>query len=118
MATFYTTNFKIDHLEADEHFNMMKITNSKLDIFGVYNSPRGDPGSIIEKVQNLVDRTKPTVVIGDFNICLLKNKNNPVTNFLNTVGFTQLVKTSTHIEVIKFKLVLSYLSMIFKGWPA
>ena len=97
---------------------MLKITNNKFDIFGVYNSPGGDPCSIIKKSENLVDKTKPTVVIGDFNICVLKNKNNPVTNFLNTVGFTQVVKTSTHIEVMKLKLLLYYLSMIFKGWTA
>ena len=49
----------------------------------------------------MIDISRPTVIIGDFNICLRKNKNNSVTNFLTSKGFTQLVMKLTHIEVIE-----------------
>ena len=99
MATYYKKNFTLDAHYEHEHVEIMKVKNCTLDIIGVYSSPNGDPGKLVEKLKLLIDITKPTVVLGDFNICLLKNKKNPVTQFLENVGFNQLVKEATHIEV-------------------
>ena len=99
MATYYRSNFTLVGCLEENHLNIMKVTNGKLDIIGVYCSPKDNPGKLIEHLKTLVDNTMPTVVLGDFNICLLKNKNNPVTKFLESAGFTQLVEEATHIEV-------------------
>ena len=101
MASFYRRQFKIKECKEGEHMNIMKVTHNLLDIIGLYRSPNGNPNQLIENLVRLIDMTRPTVVMGDFNICLLKNKDNPINNFLKSLGFIQLVQGATHIEVIR-----------------
>ena len=100
MASFYRKQFKIKEYREGEQMNLMKVTHNLLDIIGLYSSPNGNPNQLIENLVRLIDKTRPTLVIGDFNICLLKNKDNPVNNFLKSLKFIQLVQRATHIEVI------------------
>ena len=99
MVTFYQNNFFSTDCNADEHLNIMKFGSNALDIIGVYSSPKGNPSKIIDKLKSLVNMSRPTLIMGVFNICLINNKDNPVTKFLKSKGFIQLVKSATHIEV-------------------
>ena len=105
MVAFHKNNFVPDGKLADENMNLMKVKTVSLDIVGVYKSPKGDPFQLINNLEKLINMTRPTVVFGDFNICLLKKKKNPVTLFLETSGFTQLVKRSAHIEVLMMNYI-------------
>ena len=49
-------------------------------------------------LRRLIDETKITLVIGDFNSCFHENFNNQVTQGLIQQGFVQLVKEPTHIR--------------------
>ena len=51
-----------------------------------------------DKLQEMIDHRKATLISGDFNICLKKNPKNHVTMKLRKLGFTQLVDRSTHVE--------------------
>ena len=73
-----------------------------MDIIGVYISPKADHNKVIANLKLLINTKHPTVIMGDLNICLMKNKENPITNFLTSVGCTQLVKEATHTEVNVF----------------
>ena len=46
----------------------------------------------------MIDQDKPTLVSGDFNVCLRKNPSNEITKRLIEQGFEQLVTTATHVE--------------------
>ena len=48
-------------------------------------------------LKSIIDRKKPTIVKGDFNICIVKEKNNALTLMLEKMGFLQLMMNATHI---------------------
>ena len=75
------------------------MKKQSVDIFGVYITQKADLFNLIEILKSMIEIARPTVIMGDFNICLFKNKNNPVTKFLTSIGFHQLVNEATHIEV-------------------
>ena len=41
---------------------------------------------------------KPLMIVGDFNFCYLKNKNNRTKQYLKAKNFSQLISEPTHIE--------------------
>ena len=116
IAAFCRESFTLDDYEDKENINLIKVKHTSLDIIGVYISQKADPINVIENLESMIEVTRPTVIIGDFNICLRKNKNNTVTNFLTTTGFTQLVREATHIEVIKtFLIKVKVILIHFQG---
>ena len=103
MAIFCKKNFSLICTQDQENINIIKVigngAGNYIEIIGVYISPKADCKELIENLQAIIDSSVPTVIMGDINICLMKNKNNPVTGFLTSIGFKQLVKQATHIEV-------------------
>ena len=75
---------------------MMK--SEDLDIIGVYRSKFGDMRDLVRILDTLIDDTRITIIGGDLNVCVLKAPKNIVTHTLKDRGFTQIVKTATHIE--------------------
>ena len=53
---------------------------------------------LIRILESLIDKTRITIIGGDFNVCASKAPNNIVTSTLKDRGFLQIVKTATHIE--------------------
>ena len=51
---------------------------------------------MVENLEELIDLERLTVITGDFNVCLDKEPNNPITSFLGGLGFKQLVSKPTH----------------------
>ena len=49
-------------------------------------------------LHSLIDLEKPTLVSGDFNVCLKKNSSNEISKKLMAHGFQQLVTQATHVE--------------------
>ena len=50
------------------------------------------------KLENLIDKSKPTLVTGDFNVCYRQNRSNSITMKLEQLGFQQLVMKATHVQ--------------------
>ena len=69
-----------------------------MSIVAVYRSTQGSSLELIEHLARLISPGVPTIVCGDFNICLLSNRNNRVTTFLENSGFLQLFNEATHIK--------------------
>ena len=46
---------------------------------------------------NMIDHSRPTLITGDFNICLLKHPKNIITKTLTEYNFKQLMKGATHL---------------------
>ena len=81
-----------------EKIQMSKIESQELSIIAVYRSAQGNSLELMEHLATLISPGVSTVVCGDFNICLLANRNNRVTKFLETAGFKQLFNKATHIK--------------------
>ena len=63
-----------------------------------YRAPKNS--KLTESLGNTVTRLQAdchTVILGDFNYCLINNKNNKMTKVLDTNGFTQLIDTPTRV---------------------
>ena len=82
----------------ESRIQILKCTSQKLDIINVY---RSDDKSLIESAHLLnefINPEKSTLIIGDFNVCARRNRNNEITKSLENLGFQQMIKDSTHIQ--------------------
>ena len=87
------------HVEmvTSPYLQVIKLSTNILDIFNVYRSQEESFNSIKRHLQNLVNIKKNTLIIGDFNFCYLEKTNN-LRNYLDELGFRQLVSNATHIN--------------------
>ena len=53
---------------------------------------------IVDKLEQMIDMEQPTIITGDFNVCLQREARNLVTTALLDLGFQQHVKSPTHIR--------------------
>ena len=74
-----------------------KFTSSDIDVLVLYRSQNGNLNLLRQHLEELINREKPTMVIGDFNFCFLEDSSQSLKNYL-TENFSQLVKEPTHIE--------------------
>ena len=54
--------------------------------------------SLIQNIQNIIDWSKSTLIIGDMNICNKKMENNEFRKFLEERAFKQIINEDTHID--------------------
>ena len=97
-ATFYRGNFTLECEIQAERMNISKVASNSLDVIGVYRSNSGNLEDLIDILQSLINLQRPTVIGGDFNLDLHKDKDNIMTQYLITVGFKQVVTKGTHIQ--------------------
>ena len=72
--------------------------NKPLFIGTCYRAPKNS--KLSECLENTLSKLRSdcdTVILGDFNYCLIKNKTNKMTKILDTNGFTQLLNTPTRV---------------------
>ena len=82
----------------EDNININKIESEDLDIIAVYRSKDGLCEKLINKLQDILNMSKSTLVIGDMNICNKKQPNNELKTFLENKKFRQLITQATHIE--------------------
>ena len=83
---------------AEEKLQIIKISLKALDSINVYRSAGYSLDDTFDKIEELIDDSKTTLIMGDFNVCLQKNPTNGLTRKLTEIGFSQLVTKATHIE--------------------
>lgn len=88
---------------------MTKLSANTLDIITIYRSQEESFISMKSHLQTLVDLKKNTLIVGDLNFCYLEKKNT-LSNYLERLGFMQLVSSATHIsggllDQVHFRLV-------------
>jgi exonuclease III len=81
-----------------EHCSIIKASFHQYDLINVYRFSN-DTGIQLftEDILPFLDRTKTQVIVGDININLLQNPQNPFTKTLGQIGFQQIVDRPTHI---------------------
>ena len=77
---------------------MVKISTESMDIINIYRAQYGSIPRVVENTEKLLNINKTTIIGGDINICLNKDKNNMLTKYLISIGFSQLIKNPTHID--------------------
>ena len=99
VATFVKNEMDFRKEEvAEEKLQIMKISLPDLDSINVYRSAGFSLLDAFEKIEEMIDEYKSTLISGDFNVCLKKNPNNELTRKLKENGFSQLVDSATHVE--------------------
>ena len=98
IASYYNNKFEHRKNINCNGFSITKIEAEDFVIIGVYKSKEGNARELIEELEDLIDIEKVCVIGGDFNVCLLKQPHNYVTEKLNEMGFEQIVRKATHIE--------------------
>ena len=58
--------------------------------------------------EDIFDSMEETIVVGDFNLCAMSEKEHTIMRYMKRLGFKQLVKKPTHIEGRIIDLVFSY----------
>ena len=76
----------------------MKSSLKNLDVINVYRSHNKSLVEAANLIIENINTKKPTLIIGDFNVCVRKNRNNAITHSLSNLGFVQMTNEATHIE--------------------
>ena len=79
-------------------FQLSKLSTQDFDIINVYRSSGGDMREMINNLKGILHDDKNTIIVGDFNLCMIKERNNAITKYLEQVGFTQYVTMASHLE--------------------
>merc|ERR1719233_732503 len=98
LAVFYkvVVDKVIDYNE--ENVNITKLEIAELDVIAVYRSVEGTLESLANKLSEIINPTKSTLVVGDVNVCNIKRPDNPLKRFLEGMGFKEVVKEATHLD--------------------
>ena len=83
---------------VSDGFQILKVKTNNMDIFNVYRSSNGCKETLCLRLEDLIDSTQETLILGDFNICSKSEKNNSIKRCLQGHGLKQIVKEATHIR--------------------
>ena len=108
IITIYKEDFKFNNDVTKPNYQMTKIISVNMDIINVYRSSSAENLAFINDLCELLDSKKHTLILGDFNICFLKENNNKVFTTLRRLGFKQLVERPSHILGGLIDLVFCY----------
>ena len=64
----------------------------------MYRSYNGNSVELLNHIIEMMRPSKPLLLTGDFNICMLHHGNNRMSKGLIKSGFKQMVKEATHIR--------------------
>ena len=81
-----------------EGYQATLYSSTHLDSIYIYRSANGNITDLKKDLTTIIDEDKATIISGDFNICLEKDPNNPISSYLRKKEFKQLVKDPSHIQ--------------------
>ena len=94
LATYVEKEFVLREFICDELCQLMKVSREDIEIVNVYRSQ--ECRDFQEKLNFVVDLSRPTFVWGDTNIDINKDSGKSFAEFMKNLGFTQLVTQPTH----------------------
>ena len=117
ILTCFKPNFAWRSNVTRPNYQLTKICSEELTIINVYRSAGADTANFIDDLVSLVENSKDTLIVGDFNICYALHQFHEVFVTLTSMGFDQLVQKPTHIDGGQIDLVFlhaSNSSMVFE----
>ena len=100
LAVFYKQGYEKITNQTKKNINFTKIESIDLDVIAIYRSNDGLSEKLTSKLQEIINMSKSTLVIGDINICNKKQPNSELKTFLEQKTFRQMITQATHIEGI------------------
>ena len=79
-------------------FQITKMRSEDVDVISVYRSSGGSQTELLDSLKFMIEEYNPTIICGDFNLCLVESRSQPFLNALLNMGFVEMVKTATHIK--------------------
>ena len=98
VSTLFTSNYCLAKDVTKEKYQMTKIASENKDIINIYRSSDANDKEFLDDLTDLINLTKETLVLGDFNVCYIDEKSNSIIKALEGMRFIQHVKFPTHIE--------------------
>ena len=90
--------FKHEKDYLANNIQITKFNSPELDVLNVYRSSDGNSLELLNRILEMINTEKPTLITGDFNICILNHEKNRMSKGLAQNGFSQLIKEATHIR--------------------
>ena len=81
-----------------ENINVTKIKGTDLNIIAIYRSQEGSLSTLIKILQNIIELSKTTLIVGDMNVCNKKNPKNALKRYLEEKDFKEVISKATHTE--------------------
>ena len=98
IAGYVKNNFKHQRDITEDTFQISKYSHPDIDVICAYRSSTDKLDKIVTKIENLLNKEKVTIIVGDFNVCYLKKPSNKISRTLESLHFRQLVNEPTHEE--------------------
>ena len=73
------------------------MSSQDIDIIGIYKSNGGTLDKLVNNIQDLIDYSKTTLVVGDVNVFSIEKPKNQLKKFLEDKKFKTIVDQATHI---------------------
>jgi hypothetical protein len=98
IATYFTSEFKVEDIISNPQYQITKITSADMDILNVYRSNNAS-STFIDDLRDMLTEiiVKTTILCGDLNFCANKHPQHPIKAFLEKLKFVQLIEKPTHI---------------------
>ena len=97
IATYNSEEFYLRGEFICEHnCQILKVRSDNLDLINVYRSQDCSVRMFKDKIQYVVDPLMSTILTGDTNIDISRESGEQFVEFMNNLGFSQLVKFPTH----------------------
>ena len=99
LAVYYNADkFKHCNDVKKQLFQISKIRSEDVDVISVYRSSGGCQAELLDSLQFMIEKDNPTIICGDFNLCLMESRSKSFSNALVNMGFIEMVRTATHIK--------------------
>ena len=109
ISTLYNDLYILDRDIKETHYQMTKIKSDSMTIINLYRSEGAVTSLFLDDLLSLLSKEE-TVIVGDFNLCFLDQRNHQIFRTLESLGYNQLVKKPTHIKGRMIDLVFSKVS--------
>ena len=95
---FYKPEYENVNDHNEENIDITKIESKDIDIIAIYRGQNGSLDCLIRKMQNIIDLSKSTLIIGDINICNYKMEQNELRKFMEEKNFKKIINKASHID--------------------
>ena len=96
------TYFKVNKAKFEADVKCLNMQTTKLraediDIISVYRSSVCAVKDMVDILKDIIKENLTTIIVGDFNLCMIDEKTNGVIRFLEGAGFSQHTMDATHL---------------------
>ena len=96
IGTYYKNKFEFMEEAKKPNYQMSKVSSEDIDVINVYRSSNASP-SFLDDLKELIHADRKTHIVGDFNICYKKDRQNKVIQYLLGKGFRYVMESFSNM---------------------